>query len=69
MVMSVVIEERWFSGSEACSCLCMAVIVEEEEVDRQSWYLVIFQPKLLALVKVVDGKEMQKGVMDADEQH
>ena len=28
MVMSVVIEERWFSGSEACSCLCMAVIVD-----------------------------------------
>ena len=28
MVMSVVIEERWFSGSQACSCLCMAVIVD-----------------------------------------
>ena len=68
MVMSVVIEERWFSGSEACSCLCMAVIVEEEEVDRQSWYLVmIFQPYWLVLVKVVDGKEVQKVVMGADE--
>ena len=46
----------------------MAVIVEEEEVDRQSWYLVmIFQPYWLVLVKVVDGKEVQKVVMGADE--
>ena len=45
----------------------MAVIVDGEEVDRQSWYLVIFQPYWLVLVKVVDRREVQKVVMGADE--
>ena len=45
----------------------MAVIVEEEEVDGQSWYLVIFQPYWLILVKVVDRREVHKVVMSDDE--
>ena len=45
----------------------MAVIVEKEEVDRKSWYLVIFQPYWLVLVKVVDRREVQKVVMGAEE--
>ena len=45
----------------------MAVIVEEEEVDGQSEYLVIFQPYWLVLVKFFDRREVQKVVMGADE--
>ena len=46
----------------------MAVVVDKEEVDRQSWYLVIFQPYWLVLVKVGGRlREVQKVVMGADE--